>query len=78
MDESWRYNSKLPKAYKLLASTNEVVNAAYSCENESIYGLQFHPEVYHSNDGQKLISNFLIQFVIVNKIGLLSLLLKVQ
>lgn len=51
---------KLPSDYKLLASTNEVTNAAFSCVKESIYGLQFHPEVYHSKDGQKLMSNFLI------------------
>ncbi len=50
----------LPKEFNVLASTNEVKIAAYDIDEEKTYGLQFHPEVYHSKDGQKLISNFLI------------------
>ena len=52
--------TKLPSEYELIASTKEVTNAAYSFEDEKIYGLQFHPEVYHSKDGGLLINNFLI------------------
>ena len=52
--------TKLPEKFELLASTKEVNIAAYKVKEKHIYGLQFHPEVYHSKDGQKLISNFLI------------------
>ena len=50
--------TKLPEKFELLASTKEVNIAAYKVKEKDIYGLQFHPEVYHSKDGQKLISNF--------------------
>ena len=52
--------TRLPDKFELLASTSEVQIAAYKINNKDIYGLQFHPEVYHSKDGHKLISNFLM------------------
>ena len=52
--------TRLPDKFELLASTNEVQIAAYKINNKDIFGLQFHPEVYHSKDGHKLISNFLM------------------
>ena len=51
----------IPKNYKVLASTNDVKVAAFSIENEQTYGLQFHPEVYHSNDGNTILKNFLVE-----------------
>lgn len=51
---------KLPADAVLLASTKDVENAAYKIENETTYGIQFHPEVYHSTDGKKLLANFLV------------------
>ncbi len=50
----------LPTGAVLLASTNDVNNAAYKIENEETYAIQFHPEVYHSTDGKQLLGNFLI------------------
>lgn len=50
----------LPSNGILLASTNDVVNAAYKIEEESTYAIQFHPEVYHSTDGKQLLQNFLV------------------
>ena len=70
--------TRLPDKFELLASTNEVQIAAYKINNKDIYGLQFHPEVYHSKDGHKLISNFLMNICNYDKIGLLILLLIVQ
>lgn len=52
---------KLPENSTLLASTNDVQNAAYKIEGEQTYAIQFHPEVYHSTDGKKLLENFLIK-----------------
>ena len=49
---------QLPKNSLLLASSNDVENVAYRYE-ENIYCLQFHPEVYHSTEGKKILENFL-------------------
>lgn len=50
----------LPTNGVLLASTVDVENAAYKIEGEETFGIQFHPEVYHSKDGKQLLENFLI------------------
>ena len=50
----------LPTNATLLASTNDVKNAAYKLEGEDTYAIQFHPEVYHSTDGKQLLENFLV------------------
>ena len=49
---------KIPTDYKVIASTQDVLIAAFSLEKEKIYGIQFHPEVYHSSDGTQLLKNF--------------------
>ena len=51
---------ELPTNGVLLASTNDVKNAAYKIEGETTYAIQFHPEVYHSTDGKQLLQNFLV------------------
>jgi len=51
---------QLPENAVLLASTNDVENAAYKIEGETTFGIQFHPEVYHSTDGKQLLENFLV------------------
>lgn len=51
---------KLPKNGVLLASTHDVEHAAYRIEGEQTYAIQFHPEVYHTTDGKKLLENFLV------------------
>ncbi|MEO9891698.1 glutamine-hydrolyzing GMP synthase [Aurantibacter sp.] len=52
---------KLPDNTKLIASTTDVENAAFKFENEETYGIQFHPEVYHSKDGKQVLENFLVK-----------------
>ena len=51
---------QLPERGVLLASTDDVENAAFRIEGETTYGIQFHPEVYHTQDGKQLLENFLI------------------
>lgn len=51
--------SKLPNHFKAIASTSDVEVAAYQIMDQHIYGIQFHPEVYHSTDGKTIINNFL-------------------
>ena len=49
----------LPHNFDLIASTDDVKVAGYKVQGESTYGIQFHPEVYHSKDGTQLLRNFL-------------------
>ena len=50
--------SKLPEGAEVLASTEDVENAAYRFVNEPTYAVQFHPEVYHTDEGSKILENF--------------------
>lgn len=50
--------TKLPKGYKVIGSTEHVKAAAYHIEGEKTWGIQFHPEVYHSTDGTRILANF--------------------
>ena len=52
--------TETPKSVINLGSTQDVKNAAYRFVNQQIWGIQFHPEVYHSTDGKKLIENFVV------------------
>ena len=49
----------LPSSFKIVASTNDVPAAAYHIEGEQTWGVQFHPEVFHTTDGTKILDNFL-------------------
>jgi GMP synthase (glutamine-hydrolysing) len=54
---------ELPEAFELLAITDSIPVAAFKANNtnsQPLYGLQFHPEVYHSTEGKKILKNFLI------------------
>lgn len=48
----------LPEGARVIASTEDVVNAAYRFDGEETYAVQFHPEVSHSLEGAKMIENF--------------------
>lgn len=50
----------MPAGYTTIASTGDVEYAAYKIEGETTYGIQFHPEVYHSKDGATLLKNFIV------------------
>ena len=43
---------QLPDGGSLLASTDDVKNAAFCIDGETTFGIQFHPEVYHTTDGK--------------------------
>lgn len=53
--------TRLPENYKVIGSTESVKAAAYRIEGEETWGIQFHPEVYHSVAGKELISNFVLR-----------------
>ena len=46
--------------YELIASTEDVRVAAFHVGGEQTWGIQFHPEVYHSTDGTQLLKNFVV------------------
>lgn len=50
----------LPSNFKVICSTDNVVNAGYKIDEEETYAIQFHPEVTHSLDGLKLLNNFVV------------------
>ena len=50
----------LPEGAALLASTEDVKNAAFKIKDEETYAIQFHPEVYHSTEGKQVLENFLV------------------
>ncbi len=51
---------KIPQNYKVISGTADVKIAGYAVEGEQTYGIQFHPEVYHTTDGALLLKNFVI------------------
>ena len=51
---------KLPEGYEIIASTHDVKNAAYHITGENTYAIQFHPEVYHTSEGIKLLKNYVV------------------
>ena len=51
---------KLPIGAVNIASTEDVVNAAFSMDDNLTFGIQFHPEVYHTKDGFQILKNFLV------------------
>ena len=51
---------KLPAEYKIIASTGDVKNAAFAIEGETTFGIQFHPEVYHTTEGTQMLKNFVV------------------
>lgn len=50
----------LPEGFNIVASTDKVPVAAYRIEGEDIWGVQFHPEVFHSTCGMQLLRNFVV------------------
>jgi GMP synthase (glutamine-hydrolysing) len=54
---------EMPEGFELLATTESIPVAAFKkngTEAKSLYGVQFHPEVYHSKEGKKILNNFLV------------------
>lgn len=48
----------VPSNVRIIAGTADVDVAAFQLEDEEVYAIQFHPEVTHSQEGLKLLSNF--------------------
>jgi GMP synthase (glutamine-hydrolysing) len=52
--------NQLPEGYQVTASTRDVEVGAFRNNEEPTYGIQFHPEVYHTEEGKKILKNFVV------------------
>jgi GMP synthase (glutamine-hydrolysing) len=50
--------ARLPDYYRIIGSTADVKIGAFHISDEKTWGIQFHPEVYHTTEGKKILSNF--------------------
>lgn len=51
--------TQLPDSFEVIASTEDVQVAAFHIQGEKTWGVQYHPEIFHTEDGSTLLSNFL-------------------
>ena len=59
--------SKLPKNFKVIASSQNSKFTIVENKLKKLYGVQFHPEVTHTENGKKLISNFIFEICRIKK-----------
>ena len=52
--------ARIPSNYSIISSTKDVEIAGYAVNDEQTFGIQFHPEVYHTSEGKLLLSNFIV------------------
>jgi GMP synthase (glutamine-hydrolysing) len=52
--------ASIPETFEIIASTQDVKVAAYHVKGSQTYGIQFHPEVYHSTEGKTMLQNFVV------------------
>ena len=50
----------LPEGYEITGSTNDVKAGAFHIKSERTWGIQFHPEVYHTTEGTQILKNFVL------------------
>jgi GMP synthase (glutamine-hydrolysing) len=50
---------RLPENYTVIGKTADVDIAAFRDTGKPVYGIQFHPEVYHTTDGKLILKNFI-------------------
>ena len=50
--------SRLPDGGEVIASTADVANAAFQIRGEQTFAVQFHPEVFHTTEGSRILANF--------------------
>jgi GMP synthase (glutamine-hydrolysing) len=50
----------LPKGYAVAGNTEDVAIGAFEVQGENTFGIQFHPEVYHTTEGLSILKNFVV------------------
>lgn len=53
--------TSIPDNFTKVASTDKVEVAAYQINDEQVWGVQFHPEVFHTEDGTQILKNFVVK-----------------
>ncbi|MDR0895653.1 MAG: glutamine-hydrolyzing GMP synthase [Prevotellaceae bacterium] len=53
--------TSIPAGFRVIASTDKVAIAAYQVADEQVWGVQFHPEVFHTEDGTQMLKNFVTE-----------------
>jgi GMP synthase (glutamine-hydrolysing) len=57
----------VPSDFQIIAGTNDVEVGAFKVNNEQTYGIQFHPEVYHTTEGLTMLRNFIVNICKCNQ-----------
>ena len=52
--------TRLPEHFRVISSTGDIEVGAFRVDGEPTFGLQFHPEVYHTTEGKQILRNFLV------------------
>ena len=52
--------ARIPEGYQITGSTADVEAGAFHINGESTWGIQFHPEVYHTTEGSRMLKNFVV------------------
>ena len=50
----------IPDGFEVISSTHDVKVAGFKIADEKTYGIQFHPEVYHTTEGSTLLKNYVV------------------
>jgi len=50
----------IPPGYEITGSTSDVKTGAFHIKDENTWGIQFHPEVYHTSEGTQMLKNFVV------------------
>jgi GMP synthase (glutamine-hydrolysing) len=53
--------TSIPEGFKIIGSTADVKAGAYHIQGEKTWGIQFHPEVYHTTEGTRILENFVVR-----------------
>ena len=59
--------ARLPEDYQIIGSTDNVEVGAFKVKGETTFGIQFHPEVYHTTQGREILKNFVVNTTIQSK-----------
>ena len=60
MSHTWQV-SACPQGFRVIAETDNCPVAAMANDDRRIYGVQFHPEVTHTDEGRRIIENFVLK-----------------
>jgi GMP synthase (glutamine-hydrolysing) len=52
--------TEIPRNFDIIAGTEDVKVGAFQVNNEKTFGIQFHPEVYHTTEGLSILRNFIV------------------